>query len=298
VRLDPTSLRLFVHVVEEGTIAGAAERSHIAAAAVSKRISELEAILRTELLTRTNKGIEPTAAGTALLNVARRALHELDQVFVEMHDYASGTRGHVRLFANISAITQFLPREIKAFLDAYPQVHVHLEEDISTRIARAVAENAADIGIVTLVPAEEKLETFSYHSDQLVLITPNDHPLVRRHSVSFGDTLPFDYVGLHTGSSINLQLAQAAAELSKPLSLRIQVTGYDALCFMVEAGLGIAVLPEAIAKRYTETVRFRLLRLDEPWARRDLRICVRSYAALPVAARMLVDHLRASATAA
>jgi DNA-binding transcriptional LysR family regulator len=292
MRVDPTSLELFICVVEEGTIAAAAERRHIAAAAVSKRMSELEASLHTQLLKRTNKGVEPTAAGNALLNIARRALHELDDVSVQMRDYASGTRGLVRLFANISAITQFLPRELKAFVDAHPHVEVHLEERISTFIARAVAENAADIGIVSLLPPELTLETFPYRFDHLSLITPRDHPLARRRSVSFAETLQFDYLGLHAGSSINLQLAKAAAELARPLRLRIQLTGYDALCSMVEAGLGVALLPETIAKRNARTASIHVVRLDEPWAQRELRICVRSYAALSVAARLLVDHLR------
>lgn len=292
MKLDPTSLKLFVSVVEEGTITGAADREHIAAAAASKRISELEAVLRTQLLTRTNKGVEPTVAGSALLNLARQALHELDEVFIQMRDYASGTRGRVRLFANISAITQFLPREIEAFVGEHPHVEVQLEERISALVAKAVAENAADVGIVTMLTPHQDLETFPYHSDHLTLITPKEHPLAAQRSVSFGKTLEFHYVGLHTGSAINLQLIKAAAELSQPLRLRIQVTGYDALCFMVEAGLGVAVLPEAIARRYAKTIQIRAVRLDAPWAQRDLRICVRSYDALPVAARLLVDHLK------
>lgn len=93
MRLDPTSLKLFVCVVEEGTIAAAAERSHSAAAAVSKRVSELEAVLRTQLLTRTNKGVEPTAAGSALLNIARRALHELDEVCGQRQPLATQSIG-------------------------------------------------------------------------------------------------------------------------------------------------------------------------------------------------------------
>lgn len=197
----------------------------------------------------------------------------------------------MRLFAKISAITQFLPREQKAFLDAYPHVEVHLEERISTFIARAVAEAAADIGIVSLLPPELTLETFAYRFDHLSLITPSDHPLARCRSVSFAETLQFDYLGLHAGSSINLQLAKAAAELARPLRLRIQLTGYDALCSMVEAGLGVALLPETIAKRNARTASIHVVRLDEPWAQRELRICVRSYAALSVAARLLVDHL-------
>lgn len=292
MRLDPTSLKLFVSVVEEGTIAAAADREHIAAAAVSKRIGDLESVLRTQLLVRTNKGIEPTAAGVTLVNLARRALHELDDIVVQMSEYASGVRGHVRVFANISAITQFLPGEIKTFLAQYPQVQIHLEEKISTVATKAVAENAADIGIFTSGPHPTDLDTFPYHADRLVLIAPKGHPLAARKRVRFVETLEHDYVGLHTGSAINLQLMKAASELDRSLRLGIQVTSYDALCMMVNAGLGVGLLPEAVARHHLRTLSIAAVQLDEPWAARELRICVRAFDALPVAARLLVNHLR------
>lgn len=297
LRLDPISLQLFIAVLEEGTIAAAAEREHIAAAAVSKRISELESQLRTQLLNRTNKGIEPTAAGIALLGLARRALHELDDISVQMQEYASGMRGHVRIFANISAITQFLPAEIKSFLAEYPQIQVNLEEKISTAVTKAVAENAADIGIFIMQPHGHQLEVFPYHEDKLVLITPADHPLATRKTISFADTLEYDYVGLHTGSTINLQLQNAASELGRLVRFSIQVTSYDALCLMVGSGLGIGILPEGVARTYTKTLRLRAIPLHEPWARRELKICVRAFDALPVAAKLLVNHLKRQSVA-
>jgi DNA-binding transcriptional LysR family regulator len=292
-RLDPASLKLFIAAIEEGTIAAAAAREHVVAAAVSKRITKLEAVLKTPLVSRTNKGLEPTAAGSTLLSLGRRALLDLDEIFVQMHDYSSGIRGRVRVAANIAAITQFLPQEIKSFLAEHPQVQIQLEEKVSTAVAKAVAENAVHLGILTLgSPHGQDLETLPYRLDELVLITPNRHPLADKQSVSFEETLDFDYVGLHSGSSINLQLLEAASELHKRIVLRIEVTTYDALCLMVEAGLGIGVLPRAAAKPYVETRRVRAIGLDEPWANRSLALCVRSLNLLPAAAKLLVDHLR------
>jgi hypothetical protein len=84
-------------------------------ACAAQRDTDETAISRLESgRSATDKGVEPTAAGIALLNHARRVLHELDEVFVQMREYANGIRGHVRVFANISAITQFLPAEIKS----------------------------------------------------------------------------------------------------------------------------------------------------------------------------------------
>ncbi|MBL8472834.1 MAG: LysR family transcriptional regulator [Rhodocyclaceae bacterium] len=292
MRLDPVSLKLFVAVVETGTIAAAAEREHTAASAISRRISDLEAILKTSLLRRTNKGVEPTASGLALLNLARGVLHSLDEIGVQMADYSTGVRGQVRVAANLSAITQFLPGEIKQFLVMHPQVQVHLEELISTRVTKAVAENQADIGIFAHVPYGQDVETYPYRSDHLVLIAPRGHPLAERTHVCFDEALEYEFVGLHTGSAINLQLVKAATELERTVHMRIQVTSYEALCLMVETGLGLGVLPEAVARRYLGTLGIVRIALDEPWAERELKLCARSYSALPVAARLLLDHLR------
>src|SRR5665647_290174 len=128
--LDPVSLKLFVAVMEEGTIANAANREHIAASAVSKRMSELEQALNTELFSRSNKGAVATVAAYALLNRARDVLNDMDDIFVQMGDYAAGMRGQVRVHANISSITEFLPDSLKSFMEQYPSVQIHLQERI------------------------------------------------------------------------------------------------------------------------------------------------------------------------
>jgi DNA-binding transcriptional LysR family regulator len=292
MRLDPVSLKLFVTVLEEGTIAAAAERENLVPAAVSKRLSEIESYLGTQLLVRSNKGITATAAGLALSSMARRVLHELDEITIQMREYASGVRGHVRVFANISAITQFLPNELKTFLEQYPQVQVHLEEKISTVITKSIAESAADIGIFTNMPHGHNLEVLPYHEDVLALIAPTGHPLESKERVRFEETLLYDYVGLHTGSAINHLLLQHSSELDRALKLRVQVTSYDALCLMVNSGLGIGLMPLKLAQHHARTLGLKVIALDEPWAHRELKLCVRNYDMLPVAAKLLISHLQ------
>lgn len=119
MHIDPVSLKLFTAVVETGSIATASKREHLAAAAVSRRVAELEELLATPLLIRHARGVEPTAAGLALRDLARRALHTLDDLPTQLQDYASGVRGQVRVFANISSITQFLPEDLASFAGVY-----------------------------------------------------------------------------------------------------------------------------------------------------------------------------------
>lgn len=295
MRLDPTSLKLFISVVELGTIAAAAEYEHIAAAAVSKRISELEENLGIRLLIRTNKGIRPTPAGFALSTMARRALHELDEVAVQMREYASGLRGFVRVFANISAITQFLPQDIKVFVGKYPNVQVDLQEQITPAIMKAVAENAADVGIFSGTVPEQDIDILPYREDTLALVVPEEHPLQDHPNFRFVDALEYDFVGLHRGSAINRILSQAANIEKRNINLKVQVTGFDALCFMVDSGLGVGVLPIDLARRYSVMFNIRIIPLTEPWARRKIQICLRSFDALPTAAKLFVNHLSPSA---
>jgi len=293
-RIDPKTLQLFTSVIELGTIAGAAQREHIASSALSKRISDLEYLIGTPLVYRGNKGVSPTAAGRTLFDLARRVLNEFDGVYNQMREYASGAKGQVRIFANISAITQFLPQELQSFLVTHPGVQVRLEDEVSSAIVRAVADNSADVGILVAGPAVDGLEFFSYREDQLALIAPHGHPLAARRVVRFADTLEFDYVGLHATSNTNAQLIHAASDIQRSLRFPVRVKSYDALCLMVEAGLGLGGLPRTIAESYARALQIRVLTLKEPWADRTLAICVRSYASLPVAARLFVDHLRAN----
>ena len=297
MKLDPFSLRLFVAVMEESTIAAAAAREHLAASAVSRRLADLEAALHVALFTRSNRGTEPTAAAFALLNMARGVLNDLDGIASQMREYGTGVRGHVRVVANISAITQFLPTELQSFMALHPQVQVQLQEQISTAIAHSVAENAADVGILNEGHYGERVTLLPYRTDELVLVVPAGHALARRRAVRLADALPFDFVGAHPNSAINNQLIRAAAEAGLSLRMRIQVTSYDALCLMVNAGLGVGVMPRGSAALYQGTLALRTITLDEPWAQRRLALCVRSEESLSSVARLLVDHLRAQPTA-
>lgn len=293
MRVDPVSLKLFLAVAELGTIAAAAEREHIAASAVSKRISDLEDLLSTQLFARSNKGIEPTPAGVALQNLSRGIVNDLDNVYTYMRDYSSGTRGLVRIFANVSTIAEFLPNDLQTFVEKYPLVQLQLEEQISTAILRGVAQNAADIGFYAdLGGRPEGIVSLPYREDELVVVVPVGHALGRRKSLTTPELLEHHLIGLETGSFINLQLIKASSELGVPVKFRMQVNSYDAVCLMVEAKMGLGILPKKLALRYAKVLGIKPVALKEPWASRKLNICIRSYESLPVAARLLVDHLQ------
>ena len=298
-RIDLISLQLFVAVCEAGSIGKAAEREFIAASAISKRLADLEAALDTPLLYRHARGVDLTPAGQSLLHHARNVLYGLEKMQSELGEYADGVRGHVRVHASISAIVQFLPDDLGSFVRAHPQVKIDLEEHLSGDVVRAVQEGAADLGICnasalgTGGAGGTALQSLPYRHDDLVLIVPAAHALSAQAAINFADSLDFDHVGLHAGSSIALAMHQAAAQAGRAIRLRIRVTGLDAMCRMIDNGLGVGVMPARAFELMRAAGALHAVRLTDAWAHRDIRLIARDFATLPVTARALVDHLAA-----
>lgn len=300
-RIDLTSLQLFVAVCEVGSIGRAAEREFIAASAVSKRLAELESALGTTLLYRHARGVDLTPAGQALLHHARNVLFGLEKMQGELSEYADGVRGHVRVHASISAIVQFLPEDLGRFVRQHPEVKIDLAEHLSGEVLRAVQEGAADIGICNASAVghgAEALQMQTYRQDRLALIVPAAHALAAQATVSFAETLDCDHVGLQANSSIALAMHQAAAQAGRPIRLRIRVSGLDAMCRMIDNGLGVGVMPARAFELMRGTSALVAVPLTDAWARRTLGLVARDFATLPVTARALVEHLRQAPTPA
>ncbi len=297
-RIDLTSLQLFVAVCELGSIGKAAEREFIAASAVSKRLSDLEATLDTPLLYRHTRGVDLTPAGESLLHHARSVLFSLEKMQGELSEYADGVRGHVRVHASISAIVQFLPEDLGAFIREHGEIKIDLEEHLSTEVVRAVQEGAADLGVCNTANGIGELQVLPYRHDQLVLIVPRGHRLGRDGPVSFADTLDEDHVGLHSNSSIYLAMREAAASVGRTIRLRIHVTGLDAMCRMIHNGLGVGVMPRRAFELMHGVGALEAVDLLDGWAERRIQLVARDFSTLPLTARLLVDHLTGPSAAA
>lgn len=296
-RMDLTSLQLFVAVCELGSIGRAAEREFIAASAVSKRLSELETTVGAQLLYRHARGVDLTPAGESLLHHARSVLFSLEKMQGELSEYADGVRGHVRIHASISAIVQFLPEDLGDFVRAHDQVKIDLEEHLSAEVVRAVREGAADLGLCNAATGLGGLQSQPYRQDRLALIVPRGHALSGRTAIAFADTLDFDQVGLHSTSSIYLALRQAAEDAGRTIRLRIHVTSLDAMCRMIDNGLGVGVMPQRAFELMHGVGALECVPLSDPWAERELHMIARDFSSLPVTARLLVEHLQPRAAA-
>jgi DNA-binding transcriptional LysR family regulator len=291
-RIDLTTLRLFIAVCEEQNLTRAAQREGIAASAVSKRVNDFELAFGVTLFRRLSKGMALTPAGEALLHHARVTLLNVEKIAVELSEYSQGVRGHVRMLANLSAIVQFLPEDLQAFFSMHELLRVDLQERPSGQVVRGIEEGAAEIGICSGEAETRTLEAFHYRYDHLAVVVRSDHPLAARADILFADTLDFDHVGLHAASSIYLRSQYAASQAGKSMRLRINVPGFDAVCRMVQADMGIGLIPDRAFEVIGAGMGLRAIPLRDDWAKRELKIVVRDAAQLSGTGRMVLDHLR------
>ncbi|MGB6465489.1 MAG: LysR substrate-binding domain-containing protein, partial [Xanthobacteraceae bacterium] len=245
-------------------------------------------------LTRGRAGVVPTQAGRTLLQHARTILRQAERLHEDLGAYGGGMAGQIRVLSNTNALTEFLPEALSSFLAAHPNVSVDLEERLSDEIVGLIAEGVADIGIVAGTVDVGALETYPFRRDRFVLVVARDHPLAKRAKIGFEDVLDYDFVGLARASALQRFLASKAVRTGRPLRLRVQLLSFDAICRLVECNVGIGIVPETTARRVSKTMAIAVVTLSNPWALRDLTICVRAIKELPLYARQLVEHLRVS----
>lgn len=291
MRYDLVDLRLFIAIAEEHNLTRGAARVHLAPSSASHRLRQLEDALGTPLFGRQARGLELTRAGEALLRSARQVFARIEQMHADLLPYAAGIQGHVSLWANTHAIHTFLPDDLAGFLKQHPQVSVSLEERTSTEIALAVASGEVEVGVLAEAGAGAGVVMTPYRQDRLVLIVPQGHALALRERVRFVDVLDYAFVMLHAGSAIHTFTMNAAAELGRHLDVRIQVRSFEAVCRMVGAGVGIGMVPRSAVPGAGLREPPVVVAMDEPWAQRDLQICVRKGGVLSGFAAALVDCL-------
>jgi DNA-binding transcriptional LysR family regulator len=294
-RFDLVDLQLFIAVADRRSITRGADRAHLALASASARIKGLESALGVALFKRGRRGVELTAAGESLLDHARIVMHNVEMMRGDLARFASGARASVQLLANTSGLSEHLPKALAMFLRAHPEIDVDVEERESTDIASAIASGAADLGFAAEHALPDTIERFGFGEDRLMLVFARRSVFAGRRQIDFKEVAGRDFVGLTNTTALQLHIARHAAQLGLRLHLRARLRDFDAICRMVAADVGVAVVPEAAAKRCARSMPIAMSRIRDAWANRKLVICARDFTALPRPAKLLVEHLRRAA---
>ena len=291
---DIDSLALFVRAAELRSLTKAAEASHIGLAAASRRIALLEHRFKTALLERSPRGVGLTPAGASLLPHAKALLMEMNEMQAKMRDHADGRKGALRILANTSAMTESLPADLAAFSRLNPDLRLTVQERWTDEIVRSLQGGDADVGIVVEGIPTDGLETHVYCTDRIAVVMPATHPLASVPVMKFADVLDDDLVALESGASMMRLLTEQAVIAERTLQLRVQVRSFEVVCRMVEAGLGLGILPFESASIMSQALGLVVRPLPEPWAERSMLVCVKPERASNPSVAKLVDHLVSS----
>lgn len=290
-KLDFITLLIFNTICEEGSLSKAAEKNMIALSAASKRLSDLEQAVGSKLFIRDSQGMKVTPAGESLLYHSRIIIESIYKVSVELDEYKFGLKGFVRLQANLAAIIQFLPEELSSFIKDNPQIKIELEQNTSVNIIKNIQNQNADLGICVEDFQKQDLVYNLYHLDELVVVAPSHDYLKINKIYSLDDALRHDVIGLQVQSSINEKLRSKAESLGIVLKLRILVSSFDALCRMVQAGMGLGIIPKKVFEIIGVPLGLVYFPINEVWATRNLYLVSKPDEVLNPVTLLLKKHL-------
>lgn len=294
MRFDFTDLHLFINVVDAGSITQGAARVHLALASASERLRNMEAKAGLPLLVRHARGVTTTEAGEALAHHARLIGQQQSLLNAQLRDYAHGARGSLHLHANTAALANFLPPRLAPWLAERPRLQLDLQERTSSDIVRSVRSGLVEAGIASDAVQAPDLVMQPVAPDQLVLIVPARHALAGSKRVRLAQLQQEQLVGLSLGSALQDHIDEQARAGGQRLRWRIHMKTFEGLCEMVAHGVGLAIVPHAIASLYRRRLGLRTVRLNEPWAQRQLCLCFQSWTSLSAPMQSLLQHLGGS----
>lgn len=291
---DLTDLRLFLSIVDGGSITVGARAAHLSLAAGSARVLGMEQALATPLLVRGRRGVLPTAAGLALAHHARGVLQQAERLRLDLEEHARSSKRHIAVIGTSAAIREYLSDPLGEFLARHRQVNVSIAEAAGEESVQAIRDGSADVAIVTERASVQGLDAFAFVTNGFALVTPRNHPLVddaRGRVISIARADGFDIVGLPEGSALQDTWEARAASRGARLNYRVRVPSFDAQLRLIERGVGVAMLPEATARRAALTMAIEVFPLSDAYLVRRLLICVKRFSGLPPDTQALVEQL-------
>ena len=298
MNFDLSDLRAFVASADLGSFRAAADSLNISPSALSRRVEKLETAFGVHLFERTTRKMELTVAGRSFVEKARNVLTELESSLFGMEDLAQRLTGLVTIACVPSAVSFFLPTAIDKYHRSYPGIRVRLIDENSSVVFLAVARGEADFGLTYIGTQEPDIEFSPILQDPFVLACLRHHPLANQKSVTWSEIAQYDdYMVLAQGSGNRTLIDNALANTVRPPQWFCEVQHVPALVSLIEAGLGIGVVPKLALPRDKHRSLVSIP-LTEPTVARTLGVIRRRDRPLSVAAQHFFDLLVSPVAAA
>ena len=283
-------LRSFRAVARQGSITAAANELHVSQPALTQTMHQLEEIVGTTLLSRGSRGVVLTQAGREFLLAAEQLLEHMDRVLDDIRGYARLRRGSLTVAVLPSLASGFMPKLIGSFKKLHPQIHVSMHDALNEQIEDLVTRGLSDIGLTVALSSETPFESLVIASDQMSLICEENHPLARYSTVSWDQVAKYDYVALSRQSSTRRIIEQSFAAAGHYVHPVLEVQNIAAVAHMVEAGLGVTIVPH-LAAPLIGAAKVVWRPMVRPRVRRQLRLIKIANRVLSPAAQAFWQHL-------
>ncbi|MGI5861668.1 MAG: LysR family transcriptional regulator [Myxococcales bacterium] len=239
------SLKVFCDVVETGSFSVAARMNHVTQSAVSQQIRTLETRYMQKLLSRSARAAMPTPVGAKLYRASKEILQSFASLEMAMREESNEIAGEVTISTIYSVGLHELAPYLKAILRRYPKVNVRLNYRRSDVVVDEVFGDTAHIGIIAYPANRPGLQVLPFRSDEMVLVTAKDHPLICKRSVKLSDLEGMRFIGFErdipTGKAIDRTLRQAGVQVQ----VAMEMDNIETIKRAVELGMGVSILPKA-----------------------------------------------------
>ncbi|WP_028356649.1 LysR family transcriptional regulator [Bordetella petrii] len=297
IKFDLQELQAFVAVAERASFRAAAEDLHLSQPALSRRIEKLETLLGARLLERTTRRVALTQVGRVFLERSRTALDELESAILGVDDLAGQLSGLVTVACVPSAAYYFLPSVLREFAARHPRIRVRVIDEGANAVLNAVTSGRADFGINFVGTQDAEVDFRAIFKESFVLAVRNDHPLAGRKNLMWDELAGERFMTVAKESGNRLLIDVALAKAGKRAMSAFEVSHILTLLGMVEAGLGVAAVPQ-LALPLTTHPTLVGVPLSRPRVSRTLGLIVRRGRPLSPAARVLYTLLKDAGRAA
>ncbi len=284
-------LRCFATVAREGSFTQAAKRLFITQSSLTAAIQQLEQAVGLRLFDRTTRRVTLTREGSSFVPVAERLLNDFDTAVADVRAVAERQSGHISIAAAPSVVALILAPATAGFSAAYPNISVAVSDGGAELVQQRVLASAADFGVTSRWADDPGLDFRPLIRDRFGVVCPRDHPLGHAKTRIAWKRLQRErYIGLGTDTGIGTMLQSSPGLPAILRTPHFEVSSTGSLYAMLDAGLGISVLP-ALAANLKPLNQLAFRELTEPPLERTICIITRRGRALSPAAQGMLDMI-------
>lgn len=288
MNIELGDVRAFVAVAERGSFHAAAVELHLSQPALSRRIAKLETALGVSLVARTTRSVALTRVGRDFLSKARALLDGFDESLLGIAELAQKVRGEVTIACVPSAVRYFLPQVLLAYHASYPGIVLRVIDEGADAALDSVVSGEADFGINYVGAQEPNLDFIPILKEPFVVACRIDHALAAKKKVTWAELEQYDYLTVAKASGNRFLLDLALADTPRRPRAFCEVRHVMSVVSLVEAGLGIAAVPQLAMPPGPHPV-LTSVKLVQPLVTRTLGLVQRRGQVLSPAAQQLYD---------